>query len=154
MKEITGNLWDFDGQPGYTCCITTNGTIRKDGLAVMGRGCAKEAAERYPHLPKILGDHLLGAKEHGNVVWNANVGKDGQYHFLLIFPTKHNWRDRSDLELIKHSAIQLSFQAHRNPRMVYILPRPGCNNGGLKWEEVKAVIGTILPDNVWVISND
>lgn len=32
-----------------------------------------------------------------------------------------------------------------------VLPRPGCGNGRLTWEQVKPVI-KFLPDNVWVIS--
>ena len=39
MKEITGDLWDYYRRPMHTICITTNGTIKKNGKAVMGRGC-------------------------------------------------------------------------------------------------------------------
>ena len=40
MKEVFGDLWEFDG----TIAITTNGYLKRDGTCVMGRGCARQAA--------------------------------------------------------------------------------------------------------------
>jgi hypothetical protein len=57
MREITGNLWDYHDD-GWWIAITTNGFIRRDGTAVMGRGCAAQAAKRYPALPRRLGTRL------------------------------------------------------------------------------------------------
>lgn len=151
MKEIKGNLWDFVDTPRHTICVTTNGDVKKTGEAVMGKGVAKQAAVRYPELPKILGQYIASEGEQGNRVWHAPTSGQAD-HFLLIFPTKHHWRESSDLNLIKHSATQLAFHAHRNPLVTYVLPRPGCGAGELKWEEVKAVIAPILPDNVVVIN--
>ena len=35
-----------------------NGVVKKDGCAVMGGGIALEAKERFPNLPKRLGELL------------------------------------------------------------------------------------------------
>jgi len=41
MREVTGNLWTY--RPAGIRVITTNGTIKASGEAVMGKGCAREA---------------------------------------------------------------------------------------------------------------
>jgi len=42
MKEVIGNIWNYYNK-GNWIVITTNGTIKKNGEAVMGRGVALEA---------------------------------------------------------------------------------------------------------------
>ena len=75
MKEIYGDAWElfYSGQFDVLF-ITTNGTIKKDGKAVMGRGIAAEAKSKYPSIPSKLGE-LLGMG--GNV---PNVVKIIDHH--------------------------------------------------------------------------
>lgn len=40
FNEVVGNMWAI---PADAYCITTNGFVKKNGEAVMGAGCAKEA---------------------------------------------------------------------------------------------------------------
>jgi hypothetical protein len=61
MKQASGNLWQL---PGDARCITVNGATRGDGTAVMGRGTAAQAAQRWPHLPRILGDAITQSGNH------------------------------------------------------------------------------------------
>lgn len=147
MKEIIGELWDYKLEDGYVKCITTNGTIKKNGRGVMGRGCALEAKRRCEAQGFDVSKRLAECvKTRGNVVSWLNTG-------LLSFPTKYNWWENSDLELIKQSAEQLAIIANNFRDKWYVLPRPGCGNGKLKWEDVKPVIENILPDNVLVITH-
>jgi len=144
MLEVTGNLWDF-WEKGEWIVITVNGTIKKDGSCVMGRGVAKEAALRFPKLPLELGK---GLREHENISMVF-----GQYQ-VITFPVKHNWWERADLELIKESAEILAnlFPTKDNTK-VYMV-RPGCGNGGLKWEDVKPVIAELLGDNFIIVEKN
>lgn len=135
----------------FICCITTNGTVKANGEAVMGRGCAAEAKARIPGLARSLGNYL---KEHGNrVMAHATRGAGGIFYHpqLVFFPVKHQWFEHADLALIRRSAEQLSDMV-TGTDYVAVLPRPGCGNGHLRWEDVKPVIAPILPDNIWVIS--
>jgi hypothetical protein len=55
MKEAKGDLWEHLSD---AIVITTNGTVNKYGLAVMSRGCAKEACQRFPGMSRLLGNVL------------------------------------------------------------------------------------------------
>ena len=145
MKEVQGNIWDYHEQ-GYWIVITTNGTIRKDGACVMGRGVAKETAVKYPDLPKKLGKFL---KDFTNTVYPF-----AEYR-ILTFPVKHNWWEKADINLIEESCQRLLdwITYHFSPAglvPVYMV-RPGCGNGQLNWEDVKPILEKYLDDRFVVV---
>jgi hypothetical protein len=144
MQELDGNLWDFYGLSNqHIACITTNGFVKNNGECVMGRGCAREARDKFPGFAKFLGDTI---KQLGNKVHLFGTPR------LCSFPTKHVWWEKSDLGLIKKSARELANIAQAAPDNIFYLPRPGCGNGQLRWEDVRPVIASILPDNVVVVN--
>lgn len=143
MKELQGNLWDFHEQ-GHFICITTNGTVKKNGECVMGRGIAAQAKSKFPDLPFLLGQKILHT---GNLpyMW-SNIG-------LFTLPVKHNWNEKADLALIMQSLALLRTEADSSLSLkghIY-LPRPGCGNGGLQWSVVKPFIEPILDDRFVVV---
>lgn len=131
LEIIKGNIWDYHDK-GKVIAITTNGIINTKGELVMGKGIALEAKLRYPDLPRRLG---------------VLVGLTGNYPYyvkkynLFSLPTKHNWKDKSDIELIKRSLYYISdyCRVHFFPNKVYI-PKIGCGCGGLDWKDVKPLI--------------
>lgn len=143
MKEIFGNLWDFNG----VLCITTNGTLRKDGACIMGRGVAYQAKNRYPQLPYSLGHNI---KYLGNHVFFYNLSGPQQPQRLITFPVKHNWWEKADLKLIAQSVQELIKMNQSLGNVNVYLHRPGCGNGGLSWTEVKPLI-SVLPDNIYIV---
>lgn len=146
MKEITGNLWDL---PADAKCITTNGFVKADGKAVMGRGCALEAKQRYPQIDWYLGQFI---KKYGNVpvCIKSNVPTPP---YIFSFPVKHNWWEAADLKLIEESAQELMKILDQMPDVkTVLLPRPGCGNGRLKWDDVKPILAPILDDRVSIVS--
>lgn len=148
MIEVFGNLWEY---PADVRVITTNGFVKNNGLAVMGRGCALEAAKKYPQFPYYLGTRI---KEHGLSVEQFGFD-DG---IVLAFPVKHNWYENADKDLIIKSTFQLIEIADKqhNPKWnVILMPRPGCGNGNLSWDgEVKPILEEILDDRFHVITFD
>jgi hypothetical protein len=149
MKEITGDLWDFHAQ-GHYICITTNGTVRRDGACVMGRGIAKQAASRFPQFPYAVGKELLfyGPPSRGLLNFPVFVFPEWR---LITFRVKWHWGDTADMELIDRTARLLSTDERvANMDHVY-LPRPGCGNGHLQWSDVRAVIAPILDDRFTVV---
>ena len=139
MKLIRGNIWD---SKALAICVTTNGNVRSDGRAVMGRGIALQAAQRYPQLPFDLAERL---NRFGNKVHSFYA-----YPSIITFPTKNDWRNPSDLGLIALSATQLvELRKDHDGRVA--LPFPGCANGGLDIDTVLAIIDPILSDDKFEI---
>lgn len=142
MIEAVGDLWRY---PADFRVITTNGTVKRNGCAVMGRGCAQEAQARYPQLPRLLGRRLRAT---GNRVYFFAEHVLGADRGLFTFPVKHAWHETADLTLIVQSVAD--FQRQLLSSATYIMPRPGCGNGGLSWTAVRPLL-LQLPDNVVVI---
>ncbi len=155
MIEEFGDFWTIQGD---LRCITTNGTLRNSGDAVMGKGIALQAKQRYDKMSKKRYDKIESAlgrliNKYGNHVFYLGRG-------LISFPTKHNWKENSDIELIKRSAMELvslindklPIKNKANKRI--LLTRPGCGNGGLNWAEVKPIIQTILRDDTFIVINE
>ena len=132
MIEQQGNMFFEYLDPGVVYVITTNGYVRNDGAAVMGRGTAKVAATLNPSLPRILGDLLLA---YGNrpYVLPGN---------FVTLPVKHNWDEKADVDLINESLKGLGYLYSLydwTTRQMY-LPRPGCGNGQLSWHQVEPLV--------------
>lgn len=142
MNEITGDFWQEAHRFKALCC-TCNTVVKADGSLVMGRGIAKQFAERYPELAKEWGPRV----RHGYAVF-TNLTRyppqtglfedlNAKLVHLVYFRTKYNWRDRSTWGIVRDSLGQLiDLIAMLNLKSV-LLPRPGCENGGLDWADVK-----------------
>lgn len=141
MLEAKGNLWDFKAD---AYIITTNGFVKKNGQCVMGRGCAKEARDKFPGIAKILGDLI---QRKGNNVHQLYIGP-----IIFSFPVKHNWWEKADIGLIQKSTEQIANILDPWKDGKFVMPRPGCGNGQLTWEEVKPVIEPILDDRFTVVT--
>jgi hypothetical protein len=145
------------GNPYKTCeerdviCVTTNGEVKKDGLAVMGQGTAKFARDTFQDIDVKLGKLLV---EHGNRVFNLGTQIfQGKPIRVVAFPTKHKWRENSDLALIKKSVRELVQLCDKFNLTKIYLPVPGGQNGKLKWSDVKPAL-TDLDERFVVYSMD
>ena len=137
MKTARGDLWRY---PADWRIITTNGFVKTNGEAVMGRGTAWQAKKKYPDLPRIFGSFLIAKGNH------VGIFKGNK---LLTMPTKHAWYDKqADLVLIERSAMELASLPYRE---TFVMPMAGCGCGGLLWSEVQLVIGPILDDRFTVL---
>lgn len=147
MLEATGNILSTEIlSVADAVCVTTNGIVKSDGRLVMGAGVALAFANKWPELSRDLGGFV---EDEGNIV---NYVEYLNCPMIISFPTKHHYREGSDIGLIKRSALQLmeiieEFQLSR----VY-LPRPGTGLGKLSWETVRKAISSLLDNRVTVIS--
>jgi hypothetical protein len=119
-------------------CITTNSIIKKDGHAVMGAGIALQAKQKYKNIDWYLALHI---QTNGNTV--GIIRPTGPR--IISFPTKHHWKDNSDLQLIEQSAIQLARLIKEHGWTKVAMPKPGCANGKLNWTDVEPIIDKYLP---------
>ncbi len=141
MLEAKGDLWTY---PANYRVITTNGIVVGKGL-VMGRGCAYEAAQKFSDLRGFLGELV---RQHGNKPYVIT------HHKIITLPTKHHWRDKSDLALIAKGVFVLQRMWEENMIRKVVMPRPGCGNGGLDWIDVKPILEGILSDDFTVIHKE
>ncbi|MCK9470137.1 MAG: ADP-ribose-binding protein [Bacilli bacterium] len=144
MKLIRKDFWSIIDE-FEVACITTNGFVKKNGDAVMGRGIAKEAAIKYPQLPTMLGDKL---KENGNKVQSIDKIRNT---ILCAFPVKHNWYEEADINLIRKSCKELMDIINKHDVKSVLLNMPGVGNGKLDFNTVKFAIEELLDDRVTVV---
>jgi len=172
MKQVKGDLW---AHPANIVVITTNGSIRRDGHAVMGRGVAKQAKDRFPHISKALaglikksGNHVyyLGAFmrdlppkiSDGSILDSVT---DSEMKHIIAFPVKHEWHQLASIDLILRSVIELNYLCHiilpgaAIETDIIAMPRPGCGNGGLDWlKDVRPIVEPHLNDRYVIVERE
>jgi hypothetical protein len=140
MLEIHGNLWDYLGRA--VIGITTGGQLSREGTCLMLRGCAAQARERFPDLPKILGNLI---RERGNHVFYLGEG-------IFSFPVENGPFEVPDNRLIERSCRELVALADARGWPEVILPRPGCGTGGLEWSSVRPILKGYFDHRFRIIS--
>lgn len=173
MNDVvfSGNIFEYAKNQNKTgeniaVAVTTNGILRMNGYAVMGAGIAKYAKEHLhianlTMLKSITGmefleenntiDYVLGKmlKLHGNHAFYLGLWYDDVTDFtcgIVTMPTKWDWREDSDVDLIARSADEMMTAKLVNNLTNVYLPAPGCSNGKLSFSDVKPVISKILDD--------
>jgi hypothetical protein len=146
MNEIKGNLFsEIIMNFSDAICVTTNGVIKQNGKNVMGAGCALDAKNKFKGIDLKLGNLI---KQNGNIVQIIMEYPKP----IVAFPTKNNYWEKSDVNLIKQSLNQLITLTDKMKWKKVVLPRPGCNNGGLSWFGlIKPLLEQILNERFYVI---
>lgn len=118
-------------------------------VGVMGKGLALEFKNKYPLNFEIYKKACDNASFHiGNLLI---VPVDNK--FIVNFPTKKHWRNKSDLEFIKIGLEELKVAIKDFNIKSIALPKLGCGLGGLDWNEVFDLIKDFhnsIVDNVLV----
>lgn len=151
MLELRGNYDIFSlPQNREAMCVTTNGIVKTDGHAVMGAGIAKQADQIF-HLSNLLGKYI---NQYGNRAFNLGRFQrpNGAVFTVFSFPTKHNWKENSDITLICKSCEQLMEMCTKFSITKCYLTPPGCGCGNLNYETtVRPWISQILDDRFIVV---
>jgi|SRR3989304_7208936 len=145
MREDQGDIWEAYNS-GFWIVIPTNKCVKKNGEAVMGRGLALQAKQRFPCLPLDLGQAI---KDVGAYVYAF------MRYRLIVFPVKNDWRANADLKLIEESCKQLLTVVNDDIHHAFFgpvyIPRVGCGYGQLDWKDVKPILEKYLDDRFIVI---
>lgn len=136
MKIYNCNIWSLVDRAD-AICVTTNGIIRKDGTAVMGAGIALQAKQRFPGIEITIAKHL---KANGNIPGIIHLNP-----CIVSFPTKHDWRNDSDIILIEQSAYLLRQMIVTQNWSKIAITKPGCANGKLQWSQVEPILDCHIP---------
>lgn len=137
--------------------FTSNRIVNKRGLAVMGRGIAKQLADKHPEVRKAFGNYL---RVWGSYKFNLEYLGDFDGQAVGFFMVKNHWAEAADLSIIKNTVRELADyleeQADNNDPLHRVdVNFPGIGNGKLRREDVLPLL-VDLPDNVhiWEYSDD
>lgn len=151
FREVQGNFWALleKGRRAYGSdrvvgAITTNGVVKQNGAAVMGRGIAQQARDRFSGIDRVLGGFLT---QYGNRPF-VLLKDEG----ILSMPVKEHWKDNADLAIIKSSAKALVEMADKFGWEHILVVRPGTGNGKLRWRDVKPVLESVWDDRFIVVA--
>ena len=109
-------------------------------VGVMGKGIALQFKRAFPanfrayHAACARGEIRLGR------VWPFDTGKLGPRRYILNFPTKHHWRNASQLSDIAAGLDSLVSAVQEHHIESLAIPALGCGNGGLDWADVLPLI--------------
>jgi len=142
MLEVVGDIWGY--AETAVIAITTNGSLTKDGRAVIGRGVARQASARFPMLAEKLGRLLA---ERGSHVFDLGSG-------IVSYPVEETAWSLPDLRIIARSAQELRQLADQSGWLRIVVPRPGCGGGGLPWKDVQPLLAPWLDDRFIVITTE
>jgi O-acetyl-ADP-ribose deacetylase (regulator of RNase III) len=117
-------------------------------VGVMGAGLAKAFSEHFPAMvPKYKQDCKRGILAIGEpTVYDR--GSDETPRYVVNFPTKHHWRNASDIAWIQCGLVGLREIINDRGVDSVAIPALGCGLGGLDVEQVyDAVRAWLLCDN-------
>jgi hypothetical protein len=173
MLEAKGNLWDYLGKVD-ALFISTNLATKREGIAVMGRGCALEASKKWPFIPQVLGSSLSQGNFNPIVlckppkqrteIWSLPVKEQGfiatcqedidervtafQRQHMAVGKWVPSWAQKATLDQIVKSARFIQAL----PLESAVLPRCGAGAGELDWPTVSEILESILDDRFIAIS--
>lgn len=131
IEYIEGDIFDSPAQ----VIVNTVNTV-----GVMGKGLALSFKKRYPDMfesyKKVCEKHQL------------TIGKLMLYqeadHWILLFPTKENWRNPSKLEYIEKGLMKFVNTYAEKHITSIAFPKLGCGNGELDWKSVQPLMERYL----------
>ncbi len=135
MRFTTGNLLDADVE----ALVNTVNTV-----GVMGKGIALMFKERFPGNFKAYAAACKNEEVHVGKMFVAPSNELSGPRWIINFPTKQHWRQRTKLEWIRDGLEDLRRVVQEEQIRSIAVPPLGCGNGGLDWADVRPLIESAL----------
>ena len=137
-------------------------------VGVMGRGIALHFKKAFPENFKAyaaacqreevqpgrmfvfdLKTSTPAAEVSGTMLWQGDLfdsgaDREGGPRYIVNFPTKRHWRDKSRMEDIESGLAALAHEIRKRNIRSIALPALGCGLGGLDWVVVRECIESRL----------
>ena len=147
IEYIEGDIFDSPAQ----VIVNTVNTV-----GVMGKGLALSFKKRYPDM---FESYKKVCEKHQLTIGNLMLHQEAD-HWILLFPTKENWRNPSKLEYIEKGLMKfVSTYAEKHITSI-AFPKLGCGNGELDWNLVRPLMERYLkplPIDIYIylgVNND
>ena len=102
-------------------------------VGVMGKGLALQFRKRFPDMFRAYVRACKAGEVQPGRMWIYRTDMTAGPEFVICFPTKRHWRDKSDIEDIRLGLADL-----------FRIITDG--NGGLKWDMVRGLMEEMLMD--------
>jgi O-acetyl-ADP-ribose deacetylase (regulator of RNase III) len=132
LKYVEGNILDASTQ------VVVN-TVNCKG--VMGKGLALQFKKKYPEMYK---EYKEKCGEGRIVIGKLDLYQGTPRYWILNFPTKNHWRNKSKLEYIEKGLLEFKDKYQEWGITSIAFPRLGCQQGGLNWTVVKTLMERYL----------
>lgn len=140
LSYIEGDIFSSPAQ----VLVNTVNTV-----GVMGKGLALSFKQRYP---KMFEAYRSACEKKQLRVGKLMLWYEPD-HWILMFPTKENWRYPSRLEYIE-KGLATFVRSYAEKQITSIaFPKLGCGNGELSWDDVRPIMEKYLsplPIDVYV----
>lgn len=121
-----GNLLDADAE----ALVNTVNTV-----GVMGKGIALQFKKKFPKNFKAYKRACDEKEVKIGKMFVFSFDRLSNPRYIINFPTKNNWREKSRLEYVREGLDDLIREVRDLGIYSIAIPPLGCGNGGLDWEE-------------------
>ena len=113
-------------------------------VGIMGRGVALEFKRAWPDNFKAYQEACRRGEVEPGRMFIFETGRLTNPLYIINFPTKRHWRQKSRLEDIEAGLRALVEDVRRLNIGSIALPPLGCGLGGLRWSDVRRLIEQVL----------
>ena len=137
IRFAQGNLLEADAEALVNAVNT---------VGVMGKGIALMFKQRYPANTVAYERACAAGHVQTGRMFVTETSELMGARWIINFPTKKHWRDKSRLEWIAEGLHDLRRVIVENAIRSIAIPALGAGNGGLDWDAVKPMIIATLSD--------
>ncbi len=110
-------------------------------VGVMGKGIALQFKKKFPENFRAYERACKKDEVQIGKMFTVSLGKLTNPRYIINFPTKRDWREKSRVEYVREGLEDLLCEIERLDIRSIAVPPLGCGNGGLDWEaEVRPLI--------------
>lgn len=109
-------------------------------VGIMGRGIALQFRKAFPENFKAYKTACDAKQVQPGKMFVYDLSRLYNPRFIINFPTKLHWKDKSRIEDIKCGLADLIDLVRQQQIHSIAIPPLGCGLGGLNWEEVRPLI--------------
>ena len=114
-------------------------------VGVMGKGIALQFKKKFRENFKAYARACKSDKVEIGKMYTVSLNGLTNPRYIINFPTKQNWREKSRLEYVREGLEDLVREIRSLGIDSIAIPPLGCGNGGLDWEtEVRPLIEAAL----------
>jgi len=113
-------------------------------VGIMGRGLAFQFKNKFPANFRAYQNACARKEIRPGKMFVFEIRIFANPKFIVNFPTKRDWRDKSRMEDIDSGLVALVDEIRERDIDSIAIPPLGCGLGGLNWTDVRQRIETIF----------